>query len=390
VLTVGQVWELLAARTGVLPARRVPLAEALGLRLAEPLHAPADEPAFDRSAMDGFAVQGDARPGRFRLVGECLPGQPCTLAVGPGEALRVFTGSALPPGVRVVMQEDAVADGDAVVVERIGGPSHVRLRGSAAREGEELLSSGASLTPAALAVLASAGTVSPLVVPRPRVFHLTTGSEIIDPSLPPLPGQIRNTNAPLIRALLEENGACWTGSRHAGEDPEEALEIIRGLAQPAPDLLLISGGSSGGAHDHTGEVLEELGYEIICRKVNCRPGKPLLVGVGGGRLAVGLPGNPVSHFVTFHVFVRRILALLGGHPVTGWRSATLEGGDVLRADPRETFWPAALQDGFVRALPWLDSGHLGALVGVDALIRVPAGKQPLAGETVEVLCCGRV
>ena len=386
-LSVDQVRDILTRRTSILPAKRVPLADALGLRLAEALLAPEDEPAFDRSAMDGFAIAREAVPGRFRMVGDCLPGQPTPPPLGKGDALRVFTGSALPPAVRVVMQEDAVLDGDGVGVERLDGPSHVRLRASAAKKGEVLLSAGVRITPAALALLASAGQVSPLVTPRPRVFHLTTGSEIVDASFQPGPGQIRNTNAPLIRALLEESGATWVGTQHVGEDPREALDICREVERAPVDLLLISGGSSGGAHDHTGEVLRELGFEIVCRKVNCRPGKPLLIGVKEGRMAVGLPGNPVSHFVTFHVFVRQILAVLGGLPPAVWKHVPLCGGEVLRPDARETFWPAALQPDGARALPWLDSGHLGALVGVDALIRVPGGRQPLAGELVEVLCC---
>jgi molybdopterin molybdotransferase len=386
-LSVDQVREILTLRTSVLPAKRLPLADARGLRLAEALLAPEDEPAFDRSAMDGFAVARDAAPGRFRMVGECLPGQPTPQAIGQGDALRVFTGSALPLDVRVVMQEDAALDGESVTIERIGGPSHVRLRASAAKKGDVLLSAGSRITPAALAVLASAGQVSPMVTPRPRVFHLTTGSEIIEASLQPGRGQIRNTNAPLIRALLEESGAAWLGTRHVGEDPREALEVCREVERDAADLLLVSGGSSGGAHDHTGEVLQELGFEILCRKVNCRPGKPLLIGVKEGRMAVGLPGNPVSHFVTYHVFVRQILAALGGLLPAVWKHVPLCGGEVLRPDARETFWPAALQAEGARALPWLDSGHLGALVGVDALIRVPGGRQPLAGELVEVLCC---
>jgi molybdopterin molybdotransferase len=220
------------------------------------------------------------------------------------------------------------------------------------------------------------------------VFHLTTGSEVVEASVQPGPGQIRNTNAPLIRALLGEEGALWTGSQHAGEDPREALQICRDKEASAADLLLVSGGASGGAHDHTGEVLQALGFEIVCRKVNCRPGKPLLVGIKGGQVAVGLPGNPVSHFVTFHVFVRRLLALLGGLPCAVWKRVSLREGGVLRPDPRETFWPATVDAGGAVALPWLDSGHLGALVGVNALIRVPSGKQPLAGGLVEVLCCG--
>ena len=387
-LNVAQVLERIRLRVGMLPARCIPLAQARGLCLAGDILAPEDEPAFDRSAMDGFAVDWEAQPGRFRLVGECIPGQSVPAGVGDGEALRVFTGSALPPRVRVIMQEDARIEGDTVLVERMNGPSHVRLRASAARKGEVLLPAGTRLAPAVLAVLASAGEVAPRVIPGPRVFHLTTGGEVVDPSLQPGPGQIRNTNAPLIRALLEEHGGVWVGSRHVGENPGEALQVCREGECAGADLLLISGGSSVGAHDHTGTVLEELGFEIVCRKINCRPGKPLLIGFRPGQVAVGLPGNPVSHFATFHVFVRQILASLGGLPDPVWRRVLLREGGVLRADPRETFWPAVLHDDGVDALPWLDSGHLGALVGVDALIRVPSGKQPLAGELVEVLSCG--
>ena len=387
-LSVDEVREILNSRISALSSRRVPLADALGLRLAETVLAPVDEPAFDRSAMDGFAIEESALPGRFRIVGESLPGQPTPLPMGRAEALRVFTGSALPLGVRVVMQEDAVREGDHVVLARMSGASHVRLRGRAARMGDTLLSSGKMLTPAALAVLASAGQVLPLVTPRPRVFHLTTGSEIVDASIQPAPGQIRNTNAPMIQALLEQEGASWMGWRHSGEDPREALQVCREAALDQIDLLLISGGSSGGAHDHTGEILRDLGFEIVCRKVNCRPGKPLIIGVKEGKVAVGLPGNPVSHFVAFHVFVRQILALFADFSPSNWMRVPLCEGDVLLADSRETFWPAHLHAAGVDALPWLDSGHLGALVGVNALLRVPIGMRPLAGESVEVLRCG--
>jgi molybdopterin molybdotransferase len=340
--------------------------------------------------MDGFAVEENALPGRFQIVGESLPGSPIPPPVGLGQALRVFTGSALPSGVRVVMQEDAAIDGPFVEFGRIDGASHVRLRGSATQMGQPLLSSGTALTPATLAVLASAGYVNPLVIPRPRVAHLTTGSEIVDAALQPEPGQIRNTNAPLIQALLEESGAAWMGCRHSGEDPAEALSICREAVMDQADVLLISGGSSGGAHDHTGKILQELGFEIVCRKVNCRPGKPLIIGLKEGQVAVGLPGNPLSHFVAFHVFVSQILDLLAGLKFSKWKRVPLRAGSVLVPDPRETFWPAQLHESSADALPWLDSGHLSALIGVNALIRVPSGECPSPGDAVEVVSCGRI
>ena len=387
-LSVDQLRDLINARVAPLAARQVALSEARGLRLAQEVLAPSDEPAFDRSAMDGFAIEIGASTGFFRVVGESLPGGAVPRGVAAGEALRVFTGSALPPGVRVVMQEDTESLGDGVQVRAIGRPTHVRLRGSAVRQGGKVLPEGCLLSPACLAILAAAGVVRPRVTGRPGVAHLTTGTEIIEASREPAPGQIRNTNAPLIQALLEESGASLLAHRHAGEDPREGLAICREDAFELADVLLISGGSSGGAHDHPGEILEALGFESVCRRVSCRPGKPLIIGVKEGRVALGLPGNPLSHFVIFHVFVRHVLSRLAGLPVAAWKKQRLCPGAVIAADSRETFWPAALSEDGVSALLWLDSGHLNALAGVNALIRVPGGEKPLSGEFVEVVSCG--
>jgi len=388
VLSVEQLLALLESRVPALADKAVGLDSARGLVLAEDLVAGADEPAFDRSAMDGFAVRGDAAPGVFQVVGECAPGAPVPESIGESEALRVFTGSALPPGVRVVMQEDVVFSGAAVEIPAVGGATHVRLRGSASRAGDVLVAKGAVLTPAVLAILASEGRVRPRVFARPRVAHLTTGSEVVDPCETPAQGQVRNTNSVLVRAMLEECGAVPAGHWHSGEALEESLDVCRRPEFEGADLLLVSGGASGGAHDHTARLLETLGFEIFCRRLDCRPGKPLIVGVRGHQMAMGLPGNPVSHFVTFQVFVRRVLARMAGASAPGFARVPLTGPGVVRQDARETFWPARLSSSGVEPLPWLDSGHLGALARVNALIRVPARTQPVAGNLVEVVVCG--
>ena len=389
-LSVEEVLGLIEKHIGALPVCAVDLDQARGLRLGVPLYADADEPAFDRSAMDGFAIPAGAGVGWYRLVGESLPGGGVPGEVREGEALRVFTGSALPVGVRVVMQEDTVLREDGVEVVRTGGATHVRVRGSAARAGDLLLAAGVQLEAAQLALLAASGQVRPQVVPRARVAHLTTGREIVPPSSVPAPGQIRNTNAPLVRALVESSGARFVEHRHALEDLSGALEICRTPGFAGADLLVVSGGASGGAHDHTGALLEALGFELVCRRVNCRPGKPFLLGVaacGGGRVAVGLPGNPLSHFVTYHVFVRRILERLMGSEDRGWTRVVLENPGVIQSDARETFWPARAERGRAVALPWLDSGHLGALSAVNALLRIPPGTQPEPGAGLDAVEC---
>lgn len=392
-LTVAELHRLIDDRVMRLSPQAVALTEARGLLLAEAVVADAEYPSWNLSAMDGFAVREEATPGTFELIGTTLPGQPPASCPPPGGALRVFTGSALPEGVKVLMQEEVVREGEKIRVTSMQGAGHVRRKGSTARQGDLLLPQDTPLSPASIAILSSVGKTRPSVIPRPRVAHLTTGSEVISPDSTPLPGQVRNTNAPLIQALTEEAGALYTIHRHSDESLEAGLAICRSIGFAEADLLLISGGSSGGDHDHSAELLQALGYELCCRKVRCRPGKPFLFGTRGKQIAIGLPGNPVSHFVSFHLFVLRALQRLAGLPVSREMRGVLSSGIALQEGAVETYWPAewkqTAQGAVVFAKNWLHSGHLTALAGVNALIRIPASESaPKAGQTVEFLSCG--
>lgn len=386
-ITVDELFDLIDTTIKSLPSLEVPLHETMGLRLEEQILAANDEPAFDRSAMDGFAIAEDAQPGTFSITGEILPGQAAAKSPKEGELIRVFTGSALPPKVKVVMQEDVTEANGCIIIKSTAQAGHVRRRGSALEKGNILLPKSTILSPSAIALLASAGVPTPRVTPRPRVVHLTTGSEIVPFQSVPKVGQIRNTNAPLIRALVEQSGSLYTTHHHVDEALSSALKVCEATSFQQADLLLISGGSSGGKHDHTSELMEKLDFTLICRTVNCRPGKPFLLGVRGSQVAIGLPGNPVSHFVTFHLFVRRVLSRLAGWTVIPKSTAILEQGEALVLNPRETFWPGLRQDTKVTPLPWLDSGHLASLLQVNALIRIPASTIPLIGSSVEIISC---
>ena len=386
-ITVDELFALIDTTIASLPAINVPLDKTTGLRLEEQILAAEDEPAFDRSAMDGFAIAEDAQPGSFSIIGEILPGQAAMNNPDRGEAIRVFTGSALPPKVKVVMQEDVTEKNGGLIIESLTNAGHVRHRGSALEKGNLLLSKNTILSPASIALLASAGVSKPRVIPRPQVAHLTTGSEIVPFSSVPKAGQIRNANAPLIRALVEATGAIYCAHYHVDESLASAMEACEHSLFQKANLLLVSGGSSGGQHDHTAELLEKLGFTLMCRTVNCRPGKPFILGVRGSQVAIGLPGNPVSHFVTFHLFVRHVLSRLAGWRVTPKCTAILREGEVLVLNQRETFWPGSVKDSRVTPLPWLDSGHLAALLQVNALIRIPASTIPLVGSSVEIIPC---
>jgi molybdopterin molybdotransferase len=392
-LSVEEVFRLIDTRVRALPACAVPLAEALGLVLAESLVADADQPANDHSAMDGYAVPEDALLGGFRLLGAVVPGIPAAKTPAAGEAIRVFTGSILPPGVKVVMQEDVVAEGEGIRVTTMERAGHVRRRGATAKKGEVLLKTGTELGPAQLGILASNGIVRPCVVARPRIAHLTTGSEVVPPETTPAEGQVRNSNAPLIRALAEQVGADVTAHRHCGEALEDAWAICHEQAFAESDLLIVSGGSSVGDHDHTTELLEKLGFELLVRKVAMRPGKPFLLGVREGRVAVGLPGNPLSHFVTFHLFVKRVLTRLSNLPSPTPASGTVhDPAKIFERGKLETWWPGVwrLRAGHLEISPlsWLHSGHLSALAGSNALLRVPPGGIPADGDQIEFLSYG--
>jgi molybdopterin molybdotransferase len=384
-ISVDDVLARLDSEVAPRPAKPVPLAEALGCVLAGDVLAESDQPAFDRSAIDGFAVKAGSAAGDFILGRDVLPGDPAPSSPPAGTALRIFTGSALPRDCGLVMQEDATVKGDRVTLQRAETTGLIRYRGSSVRAGARLLATGNRIGAGEIAVLASAGVVRPRVIPAPRVLHLTTGREVVPADATPGPGQIRDTNGPLVQALLQATGAVPLPSGHVDESAETLVQAVQAAGDF--DLLLISGGSSVGEHDRTPQALVALGFKLLVQRVNVRPGKPLLVAQRGEQWAFGLPGNPVSHFAAFHVFVARALRRMRGLPTAAFPRIRLGAGAALSPSARETFWPARLDQAVVCPRPWLDSGDLAALAGVNALIRLPAGQAPATGAEVEVVVC---
>lgn len=377
-LTVNEVWAKLDALAVSLPEERVPLAGAAGRVLREVVCAPEDQPAFDRAAIDGYVARLDTPCGvRLRICGEIAAGGLAPAPPEGGEAWRLFTGSAVPAGeVGLVMREDTErVEGD-VIFRRVPAVDWIRRRASQARAGAELLPAGRVLNAGALALLASVGVVEPLVSRRPSVVHLVTGGELLAPELPPVAGCIRDSNSTLIAALLAESGAECVGHARAGVDYAEQAAGLAGLLEKEPALVLISGGASGGEHDFTKRLLLEQGFSFVVEQVAARPGKPLLVAQRGAQIAIGLPGNPLSHFVCFHLFVARVLAGLTGAAPAEPLWLPLAPGAALRANVRETWWPATrVADGYA-PLGWADSSDLTVLSRTHALLRVPSGAVP--------------
>jgi Molybdopterin biosynthesis enzyme len=384
-LSVAEVWQRLDSLAAPLAIETVPLALAAGRVLRTPITALEDQPAFDRSSIDGYVAPLSTSSGAtLRLVGEIPVGQPAPdFPQNPDVCLKLFTGSAVPAGpLGLVMHEDttpaAAPDGARTITLR-AAPSVtlIRRRASQCRAGDRLLPAGTVLNPGALALLASLGQTAPAVSCRARVAHLVTGGEIVPAENTPAPGQIRDSNSTLIAALLAATGvADLVAHARADEAHASADSAFARLLSTEPDLLLVSGGSSGGEHDHTARLFAEHGFTLSIERVASRPGKPLLVATRGAQIAVGLPGNPLSHFVCFHLFVARILARLTGTATPPLARVPLAPGALLRSHPRETWWPAARTPEGYAPLPWADSSDLTVLSRTHALLRVPSSAAP--------------
>lgn len=319
-LSVGEALERVLARVPVLGHESVPLAQALGRVLAEPVIAGREIPPWDNSSMDGYAVRAEdtrtaslIRPVTLAIAGEVAAGTAAKQDLAPGQAFRILTGAPLPPGSdAVVPQEEVRRDDTRVVLERPVRPgAYVRPRGEDIRPGDRLLEPGSLLRPAALGVLASLGRSRVGVYRRPVVAVLSTGDELVAPDAPLGPGQIPDSNTYTLCALATEAGAVPLSLGIARDHREELVERFRkGLEA---DVLVSSAGVSVGDRDFVREAIETLGARLDFWKVNMRPGKPLTFGEVRRRLFFGLPGNPVSCMVTFELFVRPALRRMGGH-----------------------------------------------------------------------------
>ena len=370
-LSVADLWSLVDREAQPLAPVRVPLGESLGRRLAEDIPADVDMPAFSRSAIDGYAVAEGSAPGWFHILGEVRPGMPCFTSPKAGEAVKIFTGSALPDsGIGLVMVEDTIVEAERLLTHAAASQRHIRGKGRRLMPAIFSFPAGVIINPGAVALLASVGVTKPLASSQVRAAHLVTGSELVPADSEPRSGFIRDSNSPLIAGLLAEAGAKRTFHRHVSESVDEAIAALENVDV---DLLLISGGASVGAYDGTGQILKGLGFVIHSSKVSSRPGKPLIFATRDACAAFGLPGNPLSHFVCFHLFVRRAIDAMAGRSPQRTILVRL-AGEAPRSDPRETWWPAAVRTHeaqlVAEAIPWKDSSDVTGLARANALLRI--------------------
>jgi molybdopterin molybdotransferase len=385
-ISVEEARRIIGSETGVLEPVEIPLNESSNRILFEAACADAFYPSGDRSMMDGYVIGAEEQAGTFRVVGEIPAGKVPERAIAAGEAMRIFTGALIPDGGgRVIMQEDVRREGDLVFVEAFGENRSIRAKGSEAKPGDAVLPKNAKLGPAEMAILAQIGVVTPRVIRKPVVRHLATGDELVGPENIPTAGEIRDTNSSLLTGLLKPFGVDLTDSRRISDDREKMTAAVEGDF----DLLLISGGASVGDYDFGAEVLRNVGFTIHFDRVNLRPGKPLTFATRGKQAAFVIPGNPVSHFVCFHVAIRLVIErMCGMEPNWNFLSLDLEDAEALKPDPRETFSPVQVfvRNGklVVRPKRWSTSGNTFSLAGTNALARVNADS-PFDGKVQTLL-----
>ncbi|HYC81125.1 MAG TPA: gephyrin-like molybdotransferase Glp, partial [Solirubrobacterales bacterium] len=320
---------LAAARP--LPAVEVPLGMALGLYLAEDLVAEAPLQRFDNSAMDGYAVRtadleaaAPGAPVALTVTAESRAGHPSDAAVGPGEAIAISTGAMLPQGADAVVriEDTSGADGRVAIGVSPAPGANVRRAGEDVAAGATVLRRGDPLGPAALGLLAALGVETVACHRRPRVAVVTSGDELVPPGEPLPPGGIRDSNSTTLAALLARAGAELQGSGGAGDSLEATVAALEPAL--AADAVVVCGGVSVGEHDHVKEALAQLGVEQVFWRVALRPGGPAFFGRRGDTLVFGLPGNPVSVYVTFTLLAAPgLAALAGGSPRRRSTTATL-------------------------------------------------------------------
>lgn len=374
-----------------LEAEATPLSGALGCVLAEPIVADRDQPPFNRSAMDGYAVRsGEVVSDKWYDVVAVIaaggsPDGSIDLSAGVSS---IATGAALPGAYDAVIPVEQSEEQQGRVrfsIDRVRPGAHIHPCAADARAGDVLIEAGARLGAQHIGIAAAAGCVQPVVVRRPGVSLITTGDEVRPPVTKTAdlsPQQIRNSNGPMLDALLQSLNVERLDHAHVRDDAEATLSALREATEKS-DLVLTVGGVSAGRRDHVPWAVGELGFETVVKGVAIQPGKPVFIAQasdGSGRLVVGLPGNPVSVLATAHLFAWPIIrAMSGFNPVLPWRRVQL--GEAVTPNPRrEAFRLGESVDGNadkVRVIGWKGSGDLAHTARADGFLRLPMRQEAL-------------
>ena len=376
----------------ILPGEFVPVREAQGRVLVHDVQSLVDCPAFDKSAVDGFALLADEGQQRYTLLETIPAGYVGSAQLLPGTTVKVMTGAPVPAGTaRVVKLEQAREDHGQVEVLREESKANICKQGEDVRTGDTILPAGTVLGALEIANLVGVGISALEVRRRPRVAIISTGDEIVDDPALLAPGKIMNSNGPLLAGLSQEHGLHVVSERAIPDEREATLQAIS-EAMSQTDIVLLTGGVSVGECDYILPAFAELGLTLHFTRLLVQPGKPTVFATGREQVVFGLPGNPVAAYLMFHLFVLRALALLNARaPEPREYCLPLVADFSRRKTERQAFLPARLNhNGALEILPYHGSAHLQALIAADGFFSVPADCEHIAaGERVTFLPVSR-
>jgi molybdopterin molybdotransferase len=371
-LPVEEAQARLLALCAPLGSENIAFSESLGRYLSHDVNALRDQPAAPLSAMDGYAIRFDDLPGPWTVIGETAAGAAPDLAVGPGEAMRIFTGAMLPAGAdTVIVQEDVVREDDRLRSTGDGPGArgrHIRSQAADFAAGDCLLPAGTRLTPGAIAAAAMSGAGELAVGRRARVAILTTGDELVQPGRTLAPGQIPDSNGVMLAAMLSGEVDGVILPHHVRDDRETLAKVLKELAR-RHDVIVTVGGASVGDHDHVRGALGDAGGQLDFWKIAMRPGKPLIAGTLGDAILLGLPGNPSSAFVTATLFLLPLVRHLAGaaDPLPPVHRAPLAAA-LAEGGTRRDYLRARLENGRLTPMIGQESGRTLPLASANALL----------------------
>lgn len=393
-ITVERAIKLALAHTPELPEEEAPLCEAVGRILARRITAPMDQPPFDRSPLDGYAVCASdtmsasaEMPVRLQVVDKICAGQVSQVAIQPGQAVRLMTGAMLPKGAdAVIRQEDTDLGEERVKLFRGVRPGqNCCWRGEEYRAGTELFPAGTRIDAAAAAVAAGAGLTHLPVYRRARAAVISTGDEIRQPGQPLLPGKIYDSNTIYLKTRLKQLGVEVTAALSEGDDVDGIVTVLERFS--GCDLILTTGGVSVGQKDLLETAVKAFGAEVIFHGIAVKPGMPTLLAKRGDLLILGLSGNPFSAAVPFELLLRPMLAKMTRDPELEMRRRKVTAAnDFAKASPTRRFLRAFVRGNMVSMPAAQSNGQMRSMVGCNCLIDLPAGSGAVRqGDCVDVL-----
>ena len=385
---VGAAWQWVDSHATRLGAQSVEVEQAAGRVLASDVTATLDVPAFDRSAMDGFAVRGEETTGAseynpltFAVIGQALPGQPFEGTVLAGQAVRIMTGAPLPRGADAVAPAEYARETSqgAEISSAFSVGKNVGRSGEDIARGAAVLEAGRRLRPQDLGVLASLGLPRIEVIRQPQVRIIVTGNEVVAPGRPKSAYEIYDANSAMLRGLVARDGGLPEGPVRTGDDPGRIREAI---TAGGADVVLVSGGTSVGTEDHAPRLLAQAG-ELAIHGIAMRPSSPAGFGRIGSTLVFLLPGNPVSCLCAYDFFAGRAIRLCGGRP-SQWPYAMLRaevGRKIVSAIGRVDYVRVRIRGGLVEPLALSGASVLSSTVRADGFVVVPAESEGFAPQS---------